>query len=84
MQDNVRNIVYIGKEDICNITDPHLGLTRIVSGGLTYTYDTAGRRTAMSAGNGTATFANAACTYDAMGRIATVGNSFSYGLHDYH
>ena len=29
----------------------------------------------MSAGNGTATFANAAYTYDAMGRIATVGNS---------
>ena len=29
----------------------------------------------MSAGNGTATFANAACTYDTMGRIATVGNS---------
>lgn len=47
----------------------------LVNGGLTYTYDTAGRRTAMSAGNGTATFANAAYTYDAMGRIATVGNS---------
>ena len=29
----------------------------------------------MSAGNGTTTFANAAYTYDAMGRIATVGNS---------
>ena len=29
----------------------------------------------MSAGNGTATFANATYTYDAMGRIATVGNS---------
>ena len=65
-----RNFTYNSVNQLANETIPG-----IVNGGLTYTYDTAGRRTAMSAGNGTATFANAAYTYDAMGRIATVGNS---------
>ena len=65
-----RNFSYNTDHWLANETIPV-----IVNGGLTYTYDTAGRRTAMSAGNGTATFANAAYTYDAMGRIATVGNS---------
>ena len=65
-----RNFTYNSANQLANETIPG-----IVNGGLTYTYDTAGRRTAMSAGNGTATFANAAYTYDAMGRIATVGNS---------
>ena len=65
-----RNFTYNSANQLANETIPG-----IVNGGLTYTYDTAGRRTAMSAGNGTTTFANAAYTYDAMGRIATVGNS---------
>ena len=47
----------------------------IANSGFTYTYDTAGRGTAMSFGNGTTTFANAAYSYDSTGRIATVGNS---------
>ena len=65
-----RNFTYNSANQLANETIPG-----IVNGELTYTYDTAGRRTAMSAGNGTTTFANAAYTYDAMGRIATVGNS---------
>ena len=65
-----RNFTYNSANQLANETIPG-----IVNGGLTYTYDTAGRRTAMSFGNGTTTFANAAYSYDSTGRIATVGNS---------
>ena len=46
----------------------------IVNGGISYTYDTYGRRTVMSFGNGPTTFANSAYTYDPMGRVTTFGN----------
>lgn len=65
-----RNFTYNTANQLASETIP-----AIVNGVLAYTYDTAGRRTAMSAGNGTSTFANATYTYDTMGRIATVGNS---------
>ena len=47
----------------------------IVNGVLSYTYDTAGRSTAMSFGNGSTTFATAMYGYDPTGRVETVGNA---------
>ena len=50
-----RNFTYNSANQLANETIPG-----IVNSGLTYTYDTAGRRTAMSAGNGTELFTGAA------------------------
>lgn len=65
-----RNFTYNADHRLVNETIPS-----IVNGMIDYTYDAYGRRTVMSFGNGTTSFANAAYSYDSAGRIATVGNS---------
>ena len=64
-----RNFTYNADHRLVNETIPS-----IVNGMIDYTYDAYGRRTVMSFGNGTTSFANAAYSYDSAGRIATVGN----------
>ena len=65
-----RNFTYNPSHRLASETNP-----AIVNGVLSYTYDTAGRSTAMSFGNGSTTFATAMYGYDPTGRVETVGNA---------